>query len=86
MRELEWISFRRPHVLQSNALTTRPQGLLSAKAKFVRNHLGFRTVVMVITSLTPKLSCCGGYFYLWYELNAGQCTKIMSRGRGHLEA
>ena len=25
-----------------------------------------------------------GYFYLWYELNVGQCTNIMSRGRGHL--
>ena len=25
-----------------------------------------------------------GYFYLWYELNVGQCTNITSRGRGHL--
>ena len=46
-----------------NALTTRPRGLLISMPKFVRNDLGFRTVVMVIISLTPKLSCgCGQLF------------------------
>ena len=35
----------------------RPAELHAIGAKFVSNDIGFRTVVMVIISLTPKLSC-----------------------------
>ena len=63
-------SIQRPAELQAIAFTTRPQGLLISREKFVSNDIGLRNVVMVIISLTPKLSCgCGRLFLslLWTE-------------------
>ena len=65
-------------------LTHSATVLINIPAKFFRN-IGFWLLLSWhIAWNQSHLAVVAGYFYLWYELNLGQCTNIMSRGRGHM--